>query len=164
MLSLVVARKSWLLGCILASALIVLGYAAGCSRKSPAPTPPPQMDIDVASDHQTNDGQPFYLVIRAVTDKQFLTDNYQGIAGMVYSDPPDPTVLLAAPILPGKERQFKVVKPTQGAIGLYFLFSQQTDQWKMLLSQPLSDAGYNISIVRNVIFVEPKRSLWRRIF
>ncbi len=145
---------------VLAAAL----FPAGCSKKAPVPAPPPRMLLDITSDIETNRGQPFYLVVRAINDKQFLTDNYQGIAGLVFADPPDPSVLTARAILPGKQQQITMDKPTQASVGLYFLFSDRIDQWKRMLSQPLSESGYQVTITKNVIAIDPKKSFWRKIW
>jgi hypothetical protein len=121
------------------------------------------MGFVVQSDPKTNAGLPFYLVIRSISDKQFLTDTYQAMAALVCADPPDATVLLAKAILPGKEQEISVDKPTRGSLGLYFLFSESSGQWKRMLSQPLSNNGYKITLSKNRIDVVAKKSFLRRM-
>ncbi|HQN20298.1 MAG TPA: hypothetical protein PKV86_14195 [Syntrophobacteraceae bacterium] len=146
-----------LLGVVLATAVVVSGF--GCSSRRP---PPPQMKLHVQSDRATNDGQLFYLVVRAIGDKQFLTDSYQAVAGIVFADPPDKTIIASHVILPGEKQEFQMIQPEESPVAFYFLFTSPGDQWKKILDQPLASA-YNISIRKNEVSITRQRSLWKRI-
>jgi len=131
----------------------------GCSSRRP---PPPQMKLHVDSDQATNNGQLFYLVVRGVTDKQFLSDSYQAVAATVFADPPDKTVIGTHVVLPGLQQLFQVIQPEETPVAFYFLFTNPGDQWKKIIDQPLAK-DYNIKIRKDEITIKPERSMWKRI-
>lgn len=137
----------------------VLSSAIGCGPKRPPP--PPQMTISLHSTIQTNGGQLFYLLMRTVNEKQFLADTYQGVADLVFADPPDSSVLGTQVIFPGLDQTFKVVQPVQNSVGFYFLFTNPGDQWKRLVSQPLANA-YVIDIDGDRVDISVKQGFFRR--
>ncbi|MCE5335604.1 MAG: hypothetical protein LLG06_13555 [Desulfobacteraceae bacterium] len=139
--------------------LSVVVCSVGCSGKRP---PPPQMKLYVETDQSINNGQLFYLLLRAVTDKQFLTESYQTVAGVVFADPPDKTVIGSHVILPGLYQEFKVIQPEEGPVAFYFFFTEPGDQWKKLIEQPLAKA-YNVKIKGDGISINPKKSAWKKI-
>lgn len=141
-------------------ALMVLLSTVGCGSRRPPP--PPQMKLFLHSDPAINNGQLFYMVVRAINDKQFLTESYQTVAGMVFSDPADKTVLGVHVILPGNKQEFSVEQPEQNSVAFYFLFTDPGDQWKKLVSQPLA-SSYDVKIEKTGVTVAPKKSLWKRI-
>lgn len=119
------------------------------------------MHLYVNSDTATNNGQLFYLVARAINDKQFLTDSYQTVANMVFADPPDKTIIRTHVVLPGMEQILLVEQPEESPVAFYFLFTDPGDQWKKLLDQPLAK-DYNIKIEKNVVTINKRKSFWRR--
>ena len=134
----------------LVSIIILVGVIAcvsGCGKKQ---VPPPQIKFTIKSKDDTNGGRPFYLTIRNVNANQFLTDTYQGVADMIFSDPPSPTVLAAQAIVPGEKQKIKVPKPDQNDVGIYCFFTDPSDPWKILLQQPLADK-YKIVLDLNKI-------------
>ncbi len=131
----------------------------GCSSRRP---PPPQMLLQVQTDKTTNDGQLFYLIVRAVTDKQFLSESYQSVAAAVFADPPDKTVIGSHVVLPGLSQTFQVIQPEETPVAFYFLFTNPGDQWKKILDQPLAKT-YNIKIGNDHINITPARSFWKRM-
>lgn len=146
-----------LVGWLLAISVAVCCF--GCSSRRP---PPPQMKLQVKSDQAVNEGQLFYMVLKASTDKQFLTDSYQGVAGIVFADPPDKSVIGSLVIYPGLTQDFQVIQPEESPLAFYFLFTNPGDQWKKLIDQPLASA-YNIRINKNDITITKKRSFWKRL-
>jgi hypothetical protein len=130
--------------------------AVGCGAKRP-----PQMTLNVKSTINTNDGQLFYLVIRTINEKQFLSDTYQAVAGMVFADPVDPSILGTQVIFPGLEQTFKIAQPVQNSVGFYFLFTAPGDQWKRMVSQPLA-GYYNINIENERVDVSVRQGFFRR--
>jgi len=146
-----------LIGAFLAIAAVV--SFSGCASRRP---PPPQMKLYVQSDTATNDGQLFYLMVRAVSDKQFLTESYETVASIVFADPPDKTVVGTHVILPGNRQELHVTQPEESPVAFYFLFTHPGDQWKKIMDQPLAKA-YNIKIHKNDVSISKRRSLWRRI-
>ncbi|MHC1724550.1 MAG: hypothetical protein AB9866_00755 [Syntrophobacteraceae bacterium] len=145
------------LGLLLAVSVAVSCF--GCSSRRP---PPPQMKLHVKSDKAINDGQLFYLVVRAATDKQFLTDSYQTVAGIVFADPPDKTIIGSHVIYPGLTQEFKMILPEENPLAFYFLFTNPGDQWKKLIDQPL-DSAYDIKINKDGITITKKRGFWSRL-
>lgn len=139
--------KSFLLGTMLISVLL-----AGCGNKH---IPPPQIVFTIESEREANDGQPFHCAIRSVNAKQFLTEGYDGVAAMLFANPPDSTVLATLVILPGEEQELKVNKPDQNDLGFYCFFTQPGDPWKVKLEQPLGEE-YEISLGESKILETEK--------
>lgn len=140
-----------------------------CLCACAAGTPqPPQISLNIETTSQANNGKSFYLVARAVDTQTFLMDSYQDITQIVFSNPPDPSILKAEPILPGNDPQIEIRKPEEKALGIYCMFTEPGDQWKMLLPQPLHDR-YILNIEGNRILEAEKiyhkrRGLLQRIF
>jgi hypothetical protein len=139
--------ESLLLSTMLISVLLV-----GCGNKH---IPPPQIVFTIESEKEANDGQPFHCAIRSVNAKQFLTEGYDGVASMLFANPPDPTVLATLVILPGEEQELKVNKPDQNDLGFYCFFTHPGDPWKVKLEQPLGEE-YQISLGENNILETEK--------
>lgn len=142
--------------------LAIAGMLSGCGGGKSAPAPKP-MDLDVKVGSAANDGKVFYMVVRSLTDKQFMTDSYQDVAGLAFSEPPDPSVLGTFALIPGKNETLKVMKPTQNSLALYFLFTNPSDQWKNIEGQPLAKA-YSVALGKDQVAIQPKKkSLLMRI-
>ena len=124
------------------SSLILAVLLTACASD---PTPPPPVVFDVTADYQTNDSRLFYFVVRTANDKQFMLEGYQDVANKAFSDPQDPSVLGVFSIVPGTKQAYNINLPAQGAVALYFLFTQPGAQWKKLLSVPLKNQ-YNINL------------------
>lgn len=137
-------------------ALLLIG---GCSPKH---ITPPRIELTIKSNAETNNGQPFYIVIRSVNAKEFLTNSYQKIVRMIFADSPDPSFLYACAILPGKKVVVTVEKPNQTSLGVYALFTQPGNQWKRLFPQPLS-SEYDIVLEKNTIKCK-KEGFFKRLF
>lgn len=102
---------------------------AGCSSTT--------MRVYVDSTADTNGGLPFYAVIRAVDQAAYVTDTYEAVAGKVFVNPADPSVLRTEVIYPGIEREIEIKKPENLPIGIYFLFTKPGEKWKTAVRQPL---------------------------
>jgi len=129
---------------------------------------PPQLTIIVKSNSGTNKGVPFHVALRTVDTQIFLTDSYQDIAQLIFSTPPDTSVLGTAAIIPGSTREISVNKPEDMPVGIYCLFTEPGEEWKMMLSQPLH-SKYTISLEQNRIIdtekiFHKKKGLIQRIF
>jgi len=124
------------------SSLILAALLTACASD---PTPPPPVGFEITADYQTNNSRLFYFVARTTNDKQFMLESYQDVANKAFSDPQDPSVLGVFSIVPGTKQEYSVNLPAQGAVALYFLFTQPGTQWKKLLSVPLKDK-YNINL------------------
>ena len=142
---------------VLALCLAVSGMLSGCGGSRTAPVPIP-MDLYVEVNNSANDGEVFYMVVRTITDKQFMIDSYQDVAGLAFADPPDPSVLGTFALFPGKNQKFRVAKPLRDSLGLYFLFTKPSDQWKNIEDQPLAK-GYRVFLGKDYVSINQK-SLW----
>jgi hypothetical protein len=124
-------------------ALVVgVGLLGGCSST--------EMTLGITAKGDVNGGRPFYAVVRAVDQGTHVTDTYESIAGKVFANPPDPTVIKTAVIYPGVEQQLKFKKPEGLPVGVYFLFTSPSDKWKILRPQPLASA--TIELGANGVF------------
>lgn len=121
------------------------------------PIPPPPMEFEVTADPQTNNSRLFYFVVRTVNDKQFMLEGYQDVANQAFSDSKDPSVLGVFSIVPGTKQLYSVSLPAQGAVSLYFLFTQPGMQWKKLLPVPLKNQySINLTSTSQVKITEDK--------
>jgi hypothetical protein len=98
-------------------------------------------------------------VIRKVNKKNFLTENYDDIADIVYAEPPDESLLGWHILMPGQNEKILVTKPDTLSIGVYILFTQPGEKWKMLLEKPL-ESEYKITIKKNALEEYRKGLLW----
>jgi len=145
--------------------MLMLGIITGCALNKDLP---PQLTIVVKSNSGTNNGVPFHIALRAVDTQIFLTDSYQDVAGLIFSTPPDTSVLGTSAIIPGSTREISVNKPEDMPVGIYCLFTEPGEEWKMMLPQPLYPK-YTISLEQNRIIeteklFHKKKGLIQRIF
>lgn len=83
----------------------------------------------------TNQGRPLYALVRAVTLKQFVEDQYGDVAQLVVN--PDDTVLTSFVVFPGVDQTITIDRPAKGGIAVYFLFTSATGaSWKRLYDSP----------------------------
>lgn len=76
-------------------------------------------------------------IIRTVTLKQFVEDQYRNIAQLVVS--PDDSVLSSFVVYPGLDQTITIAAPAKGAVAVYFLFTGATGtSWKQLFDSPPS--------------------------
>ncbi len=137
--------------------LILIGSINGCGGAKAVPKE--QVTFHIVPDASVNDQQPVYMVIRKVNKKNFLTENYDAIADMVYAEPPDESLLTWSILMPGKNETILVAKPDTLSIGVYVLFTQPGEKWKMLLEKPLG-SEYKIDIKNNALEEYRKGLLW----
>lgn len=136
--------------------LLLMGSFHGCGPKA---VPKEQVTFSITPDESVNDQRPVYLVIRKVNKKNFLTENYDDIADIVYAEPPDESLLGWHILMPGQNEKILVTKPDTLSIGVYILFTQPGEKWKMLLEKPL-ESEYKITIKKNALEEYRKGLLW----
>src|SRR5277367_6483286 len=102
--------------------------AGGCSST--------KCDVVVESTPDTNNGKPFYAVVRNVEQATFVVDTYETVSGLVFAEPPDKTVLSSTVIYPGLKAKLTFTKPEAVPIGVYFLFTQPGERWKVSKAPP----------------------------
>jgi hypothetical protein len=118
-----------------------------------------QVTFNIIPDTRINDERPVYLVIRKVNRTEFLVENYDGISEMVHANPPSETVLALHMLLPGQKEMIQVLKPEKIDIGVYVLFTNPGDNWKIILENPLK-LEYHIKVKSNYIEEYHKGFLW----
>lgn len=128
---------------------VLLAGLFGCAKN--------KMSIKIQSNYNANDEQPVCIVIRSVNYNNFLTESYQDIAGMVYANPPNSTVIASHIILPGTKEKIEIEIPPKELVGVYSLF-KEPDIWKIILRRPF-DSKYYIILEQNRIVLK-KRGLF----
>jgi predicted component of type VI protein secretion system len=146
-------------------AVMVVLLLTACAKREP---PPPQITFRVHTESSTNNGQPFYMLFRMVDTQVFLTETYRDVAAKMFVQPPDMSILAAQSVVPGENLKINVVKPESNAIGIYCLFTDPGDQWKLRIVPPLYD-NYKVKLEENSIHeVEmrsgQKKGLLQRLF
>ncbi|MEX1368556.1 MAG: hypothetical protein AB1Z98_35835 [Nannocystaceae bacterium] len=112
--------------------------AADPARPDPSAEPPaPSLTVHVESEANGNDGRPLYVLVRAVSLKDFVEDGYQDIADLVVE--PDDTVLATLVVYPGTERSVTLDAPDAKTVAVYGLFTKATgSSWKRLFEASAS--------------------------
>ncbi|MGD8706947.1 MAG: hypothetical protein PVF10_10760 [Syntrophobacterales bacterium] len=147
--------KRLLIGCILLA--VVAPFMGGCGGKH---VPPPEITFIIESESETNQGEPFYCAFRSVNANQFLTDGYDGVAALLFTNPPDESVLASLVLLPGEDQEIKIKRPEKVDIGLYCFFTQPGDPWKIKLDQPLGEE-YEVALgENNIVEAEKDPGSW----
>jgi hypothetical protein len=138
---------------LLALALL-LAAGWGCAHKqSNAVVKPVQRELFFRPRPSANAGRPVYVLVRSVSESEFLTDSYRKISSMVYPNSGDPSVLLVLLVWPNREQRVKLEIPKDKAIGVYGMFTKPGDQWKLMLTPPLR-LDYTLQLENNAISVE----------
>ena len=135
--------------------LALLGAAAGCASTK---THTPHITFFIQADDSANNEQPFYILFRSVSERNFLTESYQQVAGLVFANTSDENILGRQVIMPGNKREIIVEEPLKDPVGVYCLFTKPSDQWKILLKKPLA-SKYDIRLEKNRI-LQKKRGFW----
>jgi predicted component of type VI protein secretion system len=96
----------------------------------------------------SNDERPVYILIRKVNKMEFLTENYDRIASRVFASQPDENALAWQILFPGQYEKITIEMPDKTDIGVYALFANPGDNWKMILEKPLK-TQYRINVKNN---------------
>lgn len=105
----------------------LLGLLAGCGI--------PMLQLTVTADGDVNQQRTFYMLVRTVDSKQYLTESYAAVAAQVVT--PDASVLASA-ILPSRTPvPLKIPITDAKPLAIYFLFTTPAGDWKTLLEPPL---------------------------
>ena len=99
----------------------------------------PSVRIDIQGNADINNGIPFHLLVRAVTTDQFRGESYAQVARLVAQA--DKSVLRSEVIYAPGSRPYqltlKLPPPKEGSLGLYFLYTAPSGNWRMLVDPPL---------------------------
>ena len=138
----------------------VLLYTCGCSSSPKSNLL--KMTFIVKSKSEANKGQPFYIVFRSVNVNEFLTQEYQELAGMIFTNPNDPSLLGTHLVTPDEKFEIKVDQPPKNNIGIYGCFTEPGDTWKMMIPQPLEEE-YEIILESNgILKVDKPKGIFRK--
>jgi hypothetical protein len=115
---------------LIALALATAAALAGCGG-SQHPASAPTVTLSVTPLPTCNRGRPLQAVVRAVTLKQFVEDQYGSIAKLVVG--PDDSVLSSFVVFPGIAQTIAFTPPAKGGFAVYFLFTGAAGtSWKQL--------------------------------
>lgn len=95
--------------------------------------------FSISASDDTNKGTPVYLVVRKVDGQTFLAEHYGAVAQKVFQNTPDKSILQRQIIFPGQTEVLKIEKPEDGNLGVYVLFSQPGENWRIPLQAPFPD-------------------------
>lgn len=118
--------KRFLLQLLLPAAALTL--ATGCATTL-------HVRVDTSAD--TNQGRPIYMLIRSVDGQALVSEDYDEAAARVFALPADPTVKKVQAILPGQTVNLSMPRPEEGALALYFFFTNPGSKWRVPLEAPL---------------------------
>jgi len=96
---------------------------------------PGYVKVKVASTTTTNAGLPFYMLLREVEAKNYLSESYNDIAPLVVQ--PDASVVKAIQIYPGMPVSLYVKTPSKKALAAYFLFTEPVEPWRTIFEPPV---------------------------
>ena len=138
--------------------LLIMGSLCGCAGNKIMLQK--KITFSIMPDESSNNKRPLYVVIRKVNKKSFLIEDYDEIADLVYIDPPDESLLAWHVILPGKKEDIKVEIPGKTDVGIYAMFTQPEENWKIMLERPFWEE-YEIIIQDNQIgYRKVKNGFW----
>src|SRR5687767_13938741 len=98
--------------------LLLLVLAAGCSYSSDHVTL-----LEIKSEENTNQGSPFYVLLKSSSLEEFLVDDDDKISTLIAS-PISAEGLKTFCVLPGKTKKIKITSHPDRASAIYFLFTQ----------------------------------------
>ncbi|HEY6881769.1 MAG TPA: hypothetical protein VI299_27265 [Polyangiales bacterium] len=99
--------------------------------------------IYVRSSERSNDGNTLYAMVRSVDAKTIGSNEiYHDVAGKLFADPVDATVVESRPIFPGNPITFNVSEGSAKNLVLYFLFTNPGQNWRLPLRAPLPAEVY----------------------
>ena len=131
--------KRWQTTALGWAAALVVAAAVACKPK--APTAPaaeeraPSVPLVVRATSDSNGGRPLYLLVRRVTHKSFIEDDYSTVARLVVDL--DDTVIEQIVVFPGQRYDIDLtVAKLPETIGVYGLFTKATgESWKVMFEE-----------------------------
>ena len=139
------------LRCLLALT-VMLSFAISVSGCGGAPKHIKTINFSIRTDAKSNSEKPVYLLIRQVSKKSFLIETYGDVAELVFAEPRDKSILAVKVLLPERKEKIKleIVKPEEVNIGVYALFEEPGEHWKVILETPFGKE-YSIAIKNNIL-------------
>lgn len=135
---------------------------SGCARKGPAFQK--TVTFNILPEEKINNSKSLHLVIRTVSKKSFIVEDYDEIADLIYAEPPDKSLLTYYVVMPGQEDEIKVEVPVETNMGIYGMFMEPGEKWKVLLQHPVGEE-YDIIVEGNSIKLidKKKQSFWEKL-
>lgn len=125
-----------LLTAVLAASSVAL---PGCKKRGESQRPPEEIEatLVVRADKGCNEGRPLQVVVRRVSRKSFVEDDYASVARLVVA--PDESVVATLVVFPGQVSLTKLkLRRYKGALGIYGLFNGgKGETWKRFAERPL---------------------------
>lgn len=106
--------------------------------------------FSVTAEADTNKNTPVYLVVRSVDGQAFLAEHYNAVAEKVFQGIPDKSILERKIIFPGQTETIQIDIPAEGNLGVYILFSEPGENWRIPLQAPFPEEVL-ISLGKNQI-------------
>jgi hypothetical protein len=102
----------------------IVNYFSGCNYCT----------VKIKSTKKTNQGAPFYLVVKSTDFPSFLSESYNEIAQLLDTPPEDEPCFEIYCIVPGKDQVFTMERQLGvGSLGFYFLFTEPGNVWKQIV-------------------------------
>lgn len=116
--------------------VLPLIFLCSCWSKSEEKTPEGvKTTLQIRTSKDTNQGTPFYAVIKSTDYSQFLLDDYQKIATEAMTGKDDPTKLNAPCFIPGETKTIEVENKDNKPVAVYFIFTHPGEEWKYLTDE-----------------------------
>jgi hypothetical protein len=109
-------------------ALMIL---AGCTPKVQTTT----TTLQIKTNERTNQGTPFYAVIKSTNYSSFLVDDYQKIATETMLGKEDEGLLNTTYFIPGETKTIQVETTEDKPVAVYFIFTHPGEEWKYLTDE-----------------------------
>lgn len=120
---------------------------------SKPPGAPKNVNLKIVPSADANLGRSFYVVVRSVTDQEFVTDQYDPVANLVFSKEPSPSVLKAFAVVPGRPTSVRVPNDAKKQIAVYCLLTDPGESWKIRFPQPVLRT-YKVEVGKSGILQE----------
>lgn len=92
--------------------------------------------IYVRSSDQTNDGNTLYMMVKNVDGKPVVSEHYADVARTLFTDPPDPAIIVSQPVFPGNTVTI-TLENTEKEVVIYFFYTDPGSNWRVPLRKPL---------------------------
>jgi hypothetical protein len=96
---------------------------------------PATLQLNIKAPPGTNQGRPFYMLVRKVAPAQYAAESYSDISAYVVQ--PNANVIHSEIIYPGTLRHILVKVPPDSSLAVSFLFTAPDGTWQSFLSPPL---------------------------
>ena len=89
--------------------------------------------IELKSSKATNRGAPFYVLVKATSFPNFLTDDYKKVTSTILHRAVDNVCFAIVCVIPGVDQKFEVETPEDKSMAIYCLFTAPQEGWKQLI-------------------------------